>query len=266
MFWPSLRGRMLFNARLKAYDVSSKVEWIESTMYDQDDTVDLYDTAALKSGTALSTFRSPSDLEFLDMVSALGIRSVLDIGCGAGAFYHALSSVKPDIDYFGYDLSSAQIERAKARFGPRFAVRDIASIPQSEFAKYDAVHVYSVFSFMPVCDQLETIGRIVRSGAKLLAETGTTSPDVRYVPRSSFKNFGKAEVNGRARLTVVSFPFRRDLEKVIAGTDHAVTFMEKPYARSRLLNGSDRSGGALIEKAALTRRNEAFEKKHPFSG
>ena len=144
-----VRGNLLFALRAQAFNASNDVEWIELTMYDEESVVDLYDTASLLAGRPFSPFRASSDLEFLDMVQAptLEIRSVLDLGCGAGAFYHALSSVKPDLRYYGYDLSSSQIRRAKLRFGDRFAVRDISTLSTEEFAKYDAIHVNSVFSF-----------------------------------------------------------------------------------------------------------------------
>jgi len=256
----SLRNRLLFHARAKVYDVSGEVEWTNATMYDQDDVVDKYDVSALKNGAQINTFRAPYNLEFIDMVGTLGIRSVLDIGCGAGSFYHALSSAYPGIDYLGFDLASAQIARATSRFGERFAVRDAASISEQEFARFDAVHAHSVFSFMPVSDQLETIGRILRSGAMLLLETGATLPDIRYVPRSSFKNFLKLEIDGQALLTAVSFPFRSELEAVAMGNDHQLSHTERPYGGSRLLNGSSRAGGALVKKSELARRHRRFER------
>jgi SAM-dependent methyltransferase len=43
-------------------------------------------------------------------------RSVLDVGCGAGAFWEHLKTRGIDCEYVGVDLSPAMIERCRARF------------------------------------------------------------------------------------------------------------------------------------------------------
>lgn len=236
----SLRSRWLYHRRARVYDASKMVEWVDATMYDSEKTVDRYDTV----NANLSTFNSAMELEFLDMIDALDIRSVLDVGCGAGAFYHLVSSVRPGIRYFGYDLSAAQIARAKLRFGEYFAVRDIATIEQSEFSRYDAIHAYSVFSFMSVPDQLRTIGRMLNSGAKVLLDTGVTIPDVRYAPQSCFKDFSGAQPD--------------------EGTGHTVTFTPATYGNTRALNNSGRAGSALADKRAIKARRTASDRSVPF--
>jgi SAM-dependent methyltransferase len=247
---------------MRAYDASPTVEWIDSTMYDQPGMADSYDTANCASG--ISTFKLPEELEFLDMVAALNIRSVLDIGCGAGAFYHLLHSVHPQVKYQGYDLSRPQVERARDRFGDRFAVRDASTITQEEFARYQAVHAYSIFPFMSVPKQIETLRRILRSGAKLLASVGVTRRDVRYVPQGMFKNFGKAKIDGRLLLTAVFFPYRSDLQRLLRHTGHVARFSEGEYPNSLALNSSDRDGAGLADVTVLRRRSQRFERWNPY--
>ena len=257
-----MKNRLLFHARSHIYDASKRVEWIDATMYDDEQTVDAYDPANLDQG--LSTFHSPLELDFLDMIDVCEIRSVLDIGCGAGAFCHLLSHTHPDVAYTGYDASQAQINRATERLGHRFEVRDVATVTTEEFSKFDAVHAYSVFSFMPVKRQLNVLRRILASGAKLLMETGATLPDIRYAPRSCFKNFGKAMVGDRALMTVVSFPYRSEIESVVRDTGHTVKFTETVYPNTRALNRTDRSGGALANRKAVHAPVKRFEALAPY--
>ena len=232
-------------------------------MYDAAETVDRYDTAT--TSRKLSTFRSPVELEFLDMVEALDIKSVFDIGCGAGAFYHLLSSVSPNMVYQGIDLSTAQIERARLRFGNMFEVRDVRIVSEEEFSKYDAVHAYSVFTFLSSDEQLSVLRRIVRSGARLLTEFGVTEMDNRFAPRSCFKNFGNRRLDGQELMTTISFPLRADLEKAVASSSHTVSYRETTYGGTRAINRNlNLSGGVLANKAQIKRKRGSLEKWMPF--
>jgi len=257
-----MKNWLLFHARNRVYDASQKVEWIDATMYDDEQTVDAYDPANLEKG--LSTFHSPLELDFLDMIDRLKIKSVLDIGCGAGAFCHLLSHTHPHVAYTGYDASQAQISRAAERLGQRFEVHDVSTITTEEFSAFDAVHAYSVFSFMPVKQQLEIIQRILDSGAKLLMETGATIPDIQYAPRSCFKNFGKAMVGDKALMTVVSFPYRSELDKVVRNSGHSISYRETVYPNTRALNRTERWGGALANRKVVHAPVKRFEALAPY--
>jgi cyclopropane fatty-acyl-phospholipid synthase-like methyltransferase len=226
-------------------------------MYDREETVDHYDVA--NSDRVAAKLQSPLEAEFLRMLGELKLRSVLDIGCGAGTFCSILQEAHPDIRYFGYDLSANQVARATLRLGPKFSVRDIATIERAEFAQYEAIHANSVFSFMSVADQLSTLGNMLQSGAKILLETGCTLPDVRYAPRSCFKDFMKEEVGGKSVMTTVSFPFMSELEDVVRGTGHMVSFSERDYRGTRALNNSPRAGGALASKREILAKRKTVE-------
>jgi tRNA G46 methylase TrmB len=76
---------------------------IKGTMYNIEENVNMYDTIFIKKKQKLSTFKGLSSLWLLEGVRAGRIKSVLDIGCGAGAFYHARISINANINYLGYD-------------------------------------------------------------------------------------------------------------------------------------------------------------------
>jgi len=50
------------------------------------------------------------------------VKSVFEVGCGAGAFAHLLHDTT-DIAYRGFDFSDTAVERAKARFDKPDLVR-----------------------------------------------------------------------------------------------------------------------------------------------
>lgn len=236
----------LYYTRERLWDISDKVAWLNDgqSMYEDPEVVARYDVSNLEC--MISTFRSSSDLEFIDMCKHFKFRSVLDLGCGAGAFFHLLKAEFGDIEYVGYDASVAQITRAKELAGEAvFAVRDISEISVEEFSRFDAIHSYSVFSFMSVEKQLSTLRRIVESGSRFILMTGTTRAELRYCPQHIFRSFS-ARLHGKPVLTAVAFPFDRELEAAVSSTDsHTVTFEDKPFENSRLLNASGRDGGAL---------------------
>lgn len=92
------------------YDMQGR---INLTTYESDDFVDLYDTASLLKNKKLPTFKGLSSLWLLKAIEEGRVQSVIDFGCGAGAFYHAAKSLNPNIRYFGIDASEKQIDRAK---------------------------------------------------------------------------------------------------------------------------------------------------------
>ena len=251
-----------FSCRAEQYDASTKGEWINKKMYDFEDMVDYYDT--LKSPENLSTFNSVLELEILDLIQFSDAKSILDLGCGAGAFYHLVSSVYPGIEYKGYDLSELQIKRAKMNFGSFFETKDISSIVSQEFSSYDVIHAYSVFSFLSVQDQLRTIGNILNSSAKTIISTGVTIPDIKFAPTSFFKDFGGRIVDGKNLMTAISFPLKNDLLKIVDSTKHVITFHEKETSSTRAINNSDHSGSMLGIKKEMKARNKEFEAKTQF--
>lgn len=53
----------------------------------------------------------------LRVLTAQGVRSVLEVGCGNGAFAHLMFDKARQITYQGFDFSAVAVERAKDRTG-----------------------------------------------------------------------------------------------------------------------------------------------------
>jgi ubiquinone/menaquinone biosynthesis C-methylase UbiE len=63
-----------------------------------------------------------------EMIRPLDFRSVLDVGCGQGAFLQELQSEFPHIEVNGIDISSSAVELARKRVANgRFSMLDITS-------------------------------------------------------------------------------------------------------------------------------------------
>jgi SAM-dependent methyltransferase len=75
------------------------------------------------------------------------IRSVLDIGCGEGAWRSHLKALRPKVSYLGYDSS----DYAVARFGESRNIRkaSFGDLPKLRLREYDLVICADVLHYVP---------------------------------------------------------------------------------------------------------------------
>lgn len=237
---------LLFILREKVSDVSNNVIWTNETMYDDENIVNYYDTK--NSIEKISTFNSSAELEFIDMMRYYKLKSVLDLGCSSGAFYHLCSSVFPKIYYKGFDKSAIQIKNAKNNFGNHFEQRDINSIPMEVFKNFDCIHIYSVFSFMSAAEQLDMLKKLVELNMNFILETNVTLKDVNYAPTSCFKQFSKKKnKDGIILYDTISFSFLQDVKNILNETNYHLEIKQTEYSVSHFLNNSKKSGGGLYK-------------------
>lgn len=242
----SARERFLVALRDHLFDMSRVALPLGEKMYDDPAISERYDTVKYVAGTigeTASTFKSPYEMEFLDYLDRSGATSVLDVGCGAGGFYHLLSSIYPGrFRYLGIDLSHEQVRTARRNFGTAlFEVGDISRV--GDFSAYDVVHAYSILSFMSCEKQIGTLTRMTAS-TKVLVDTNFTLPKPNYVPRSSYKRFAAD------RLTAVSFPYREELPRL---RGHSVSVRETKYSGTLLVNrrGADDAVALMSERKGV---------------
>ena len=87
------------------------------------------------------------------------IRSVLDVGCGEGAWYPFLKRLRPGVRYTGVDAS----EYAVRRFGARRNIRlgDFASLPRLRLpANQDVIVCADVIQYIPDAELLRGLRRM----------------------------------------------------------------------------------------------------------
>lgn len=100
-----------------------------------------------------------------DMIRPLDFESVLDVGCGQGAFLEELKSEFPDVNPCGIDISSSAVELARTRVpGGRFNVVDITHNVLDE--KCDLVVCSEVLEHIP--DDVSALQNLRKMTAKYL--------------------------------------------------------------------------------------------------
>jgi len=103
---------------------------------------------------------------------------VLDLGCGTGRLYEILSAQGgfvqggKNINYTGIDFSENLIRIAKGKYGDRFIVGDILSLPFSD-NYFDSVWAIAVLHHIPMKKlrkrALSEIKRVLRPGGRIIA-------------------------------------------------------------------------------------------------
>ena len=203
---------------------NSLYETIEASMW--------YDTVGIieriennEKDITMSTLLSPYEIEFINFIKQCNINSVLDLGCGSGAFFHLLhSTMDVKFIYRGYDFSRNQILNCFRNFGPEFFdVRDISRINIEEFNEYDALHCYSVLNFINSNDQLNIIKNILKSNTIGLFSVNVTMKQEEYIIPSGYENFANSRMENSIIFTPVHYLYLEDLIKVLD------TFKSKYY-------------------------------------
>lgn len=98
---------------------------------------------------------------------------VLDLGCGNGRLFDLfrIMGVQDEIDYTGIDGSEKSVTIAKRRYGDKFLVADILSLPFSD-NYFDSIWSIAVFHHIPSkALRLRTLAetrRVLKPGGKVI--------------------------------------------------------------------------------------------------
>lgn len=117
-------------------------------------------------------FGSSGGANFLRLLSMIdkyseGVASVLDLGCGVGAFYDTLRKNGFNFKYTGLDFSAKHIERAKAHYPEaEFFVGDASKLDFAD-KQFDFVFENNLFPFL--LRPLEAVREMIRVSKKYLA-------------------------------------------------------------------------------------------------
>lgn len=104
-----------------------------------------------------------------------GLKSILDIGSGAGQIvHHLLQYADKDADLTCFDLSLPMLRRARARLktdAPRFIAADLVRMPFADHS-FDCVTCGYVLEHLPDAELgLREIARVLRPGGKMFLLT-----------------------------------------------------------------------------------------------
>jgi SAM-dependent methyltransferase len=103
-----------------------------------------------------------------DFLPPLTGATLLDIGCGTGAFLDALP---PDVSYVGVDINPAYIETARRRYGNRGQFYCARAGDEIDFAG-DAFDVIAAIAVIHHLDDAE-VSRLLETAVRLLRPGGT---------------------------------------------------------------------------------------------
>jgi len=92
--------------------------------------------------------------DFLVVLDKITINSILDIGCGCGAYYGLLQQNLKDINYTGIDYSTEAINIARNQWKQdNFFVKNVWDLDNAFISDYDALHSSALFDVMDNGDE-----------------------------------------------------------------------------------------------------------------
>lgn len=94
---------------------------------------------------------------FLELMRSIETqpKSILDIGCGVGAFHELCRKEFPDVEYHGIDYSKKAIEIAKREWSENsFSVMDYNELSKEDIEKFDVVHMGAFLDVLPNGDEV----------------------------------------------------------------------------------------------------------------
>lgn len=96
-----------------------------------------------------------------EYVRAVRGSRILDIGCGTAAILEHL----PEVEYWGFDLSSAYVETARKRYGGRgtFSYGDVNQVTRPDLPLFDIVLALGVLHHLDDSGSLNLL-RLARAG------------------------------------------------------------------------------------------------------
>ena len=103
----------------------------------------------------------------LDLLPPLG--KVLEVGCGKGEFYSALSSTNKRLEYTGIDISDVAIAHNKKNYSPPAVFQTILDSPL--IFPYQSNSFDAVFT-MEVLEHIENFQEFIKEAKRVLKPNG----------------------------------------------------------------------------------------------
>lgn len=94
-------------------------------------------------------------LVFIKLLDYYKNSSILDIGCGCGAYYALCKKHFPDMYYTGTDYSTEAIDIAKKEWNyENFIVMDYKDLTRDFISKFDLIHMGAFLDVLPNGDEV----------------------------------------------------------------------------------------------------------------
>lgn len=91
---------------------------------------------------------------FLHFVREIEAKSILDLGCGCGAYYQLCKRYFPDLKYTGADFSQKAVDLAKKTWNyDGFIVKNLFELTSEEVRGYDVIHLGALLDVLENGDE-----------------------------------------------------------------------------------------------------------------
>lgn len=167
-----------------------------------------YFDAHRKDGSAWAGYWNHDYRYTIEAVRGWETGSLIDIGCGTGAFLAYAAVAVPGLSLFGLDLSSGMVREARARLGERATVYqgDSERMPLED-SRFDAVTCHmSIHHYPDAQAAVSEMRRILKPGGMLCINDMDCIAPVRAVANIIFphlksgdvKMYKRSEIEGMA--------------------------------------------------------------------
>ena len=93
-------------------------------------------------------------LDFIKFLNIYKPQSMLDVGCGCGAFSELCNKEFPGLKYVGIDYAEEAIEIAKEQWkGVNFMVKDYKELDKEFISEFDLIHMGALLDVLPNGDE-----------------------------------------------------------------------------------------------------------------
>ena len=136
----------------------------------------------------------PHWLSFLELVNSFQPKTILDVGCGCGAYYE-LCKRHLDIEYTGIDYAKEAIELAKKTWSyDNFIVKDYKELTSEYVQGFDLVHAGAMFDVLPNGDEALEFVMSLKPHSLLIGRMKLTDNEsyynrFRYIPYDSIETY-----------------------------------------------------------------------------
>ena len=143
--------------------------------------------------------------EFLEYVKHYNIKSILDLGCGVGAYYKLLQDNFPEVKYVGMDYAFEAVDLAKKHWEYKeFYQKDLWDLNQKDLEPYDLVHIGALLDILP-------------NGNEALSYILSLSPKSVLVSRMEIYHNAENEVptTYTAYDTITTYKYKHKLDNIL---------------------------------------------------
>tara|TARA_R110000744_G_scaffold45433_2_gene100902 strand:+ start:6178 stop:6789 length:612 start_codon:yes stop_codon:yes gene_type:complete len=132
-------------------------------------------------------------LESISLIDKFKPKSILEVGCGCGAFSEVCRKEFPNIEYMGIDYSADAVKLAKNTWKNNFNVMDYKDLTKEFVNNYDSLYLSAFLAVLPNADEaFEFILSLVPKSLIIMKTKIHTGPSI-AVPQNAYDTIQTVE-------------------------------------------------------------------------